>query len=476
MTDTRTSTRRSAVLAAVVAAVGTYKGIESMTSPALPILQRELDASRAEIAWVLTGVLLTGPIVTPIAGRLGDIMDKRRILLGVLAIVGLGTVVAAMSVSVPMLVAGQMLQGFGLCTVPLAVGILRETQPPEQAARGNGIMVAAIFAATALAMLVAGPIADHLHYGWLFWMPFIVLIAVTIAVWRVVPSCPPTARGARLDFGGAALFGLALAAVLMALTKAPEWGWTSATTLGSFALVLALGAVFVGVELIKEDPLVDIRLLVSRQVLAAVALMMVAGYAINTLFVAIPMQMQLPASTGYGLGASATLTSLVLVPGVLAGVVAPVASSIALRIGSTPTSVLCASLVLGSMLLIVLGGGTFIGMLSGMILCGFATGITITHAMNLVALGVPSDRVGSFSGMGFVIKAIGATSGAQIAASVLSTSASSADAIPSQGSFVTAYGVAGALCVAVIAVVMLAHPRVSMRGDVPDHVSAPAHV
>ncbi len=158
-----------------------------MTSPALPILQAELGASRASIAWVLTGVLLTGPIVTPIVARLGEIWDKRRVLLGVLVIVTIGALVSALSASMPMLIAGQMLQGFGLSTVPLAVGIMRETQSVERTKAGNGIMVGAIFGSTALAMLVSGPIADNLHYSWLFWFPFFLLILIIAAVWWLVP-------------------------------------------------------------------------------------------------------------------------------------------------------------------------------------------------------------------------------------------------------------------------------------------------
>ncbi|WP_394815728.1 MFS transporter, partial [Clavibacter michiganensis] len=63
-----------------MSAVGIYKAIESMASPALPIVQEQLGATRAEIAWVITGVLLTGPIVTPLVGRLGDIYNKRTVL------------------------------------------------------------------------------------------------------------------------------------------------------------------------------------------------------------------------------------------------------------------------------------------------------------------------------------------------------------------------------------------------------------
>lgn len=442
--------RAGVILAVVVSAVGTYKGIESMTSPALPILQRELGATRAEIAWVLTGVLLTGPIATPIVGRLGDIWDKRRVLLAVLAVVGLGTLTAALSVSVYMLIVGQLLQGFGLCTVPLAVGIMRQTQDERRLRAGNGMMIAVIFAATALAMLVAGPIADNLHYSWLFWAPSFVLMAVFVAVWRLVPPCPPESEGGRIDFAGALLFGASLALLLLSLTNAPEWGWTSGRFLLLLAAATSLALCFATVERHRADPLVDLRILVSRQVLVAVSLMMMAGFTLNALLVAIPMEMQLPASTGYGLDASATTTTFVLVPGILIGAIAPVASILERRLGMRGASMCAAAVVMASCVLVAMAHGNFWGLLGGVLVCGAGTGVAIAHAMNIVVEAVPADRVGAFSGMNFVVKAVAATTGAQIAASILSTSAAGALEVPSYAAFAGVFLVCGGVCLAVL--------------------------
>lgn len=201
-------TRAGAILAASIGSVAAFKGLESVTPPALPMLQTEFDASQASIAWVLTAVLLTGPIATPIVARLGEIWDKRRVLLTVLVIVASGTLLSALSISMPMLIAGQLLQGIGLSTVPLAIGIIRETQSAARTKAANGLMVGAIFGSTAIAMLAAGPIADNLSYRWLFWTPFLVLVGTIVAVWAIVPNSPtsPT-RGGRVDLIGSTLLG-----------------------------------------------------------------------------------------------------------------------------------------------------------------------------------------------------------------------------------------------------------------------------
>lgn len=438
------------ILAVVIGAVAAYKGLESMTSPALPILQAELGASRASIAWVLTGVLLTGPIVTPIVARLGEIWDKRRVLLGVLVIVTIGALVSALSASMPMLIAGQMLQGFGLSTVPLAVGIMRETQSVERTKAGNGIMVGAIFGSTALAMLVSGPIADNLHYSWLFWFPFFLLILIIAAVWWLVPASPANMSHGRIDLLGSALLGAGLSVLLLAFTYAPDWGWTSIGFLALLGAALGLLFVFGLAELRISDPLVDVRLLAHHSVFTAAGLMVMAGFCINAMLVAVPMQIQQPTGTGYGLGASATLTGFMLVPAMLIGTTAPLATWIEHKLGQRTATIVGPVSIAAAAFSLMASAGNFTMVLTGLLLVGFGCGISITQAMNLVVSGVPPERVAAFSGLNFVVKAVGATSGAQIAASILSTDAAAASDSPSWAAFNAVWLMCAGMCIATL--------------------------
>lgn len=446
--------RAGVILALVVGAVGIYKAIESMTSPALPILQNEFDATRAQIAWVITGILLTGPVFTPLIGRLGDLYDKRKVLLSVLVIVGCGLLASALSVSMPMLIAGQLLQGLGLGTVPLAVGIMKQTQSETRLKTGNGLMIGVIYVCTALAMLASGLIIDRLHYSFLFWLPFALLIGMIIATWFLVPPCLPEEKGGakRIDFLGATLFGGGLALLLVSLTYAPDWGWTSA---GFFSLLVGavlLFAIFIIVELKLRNPLVDVRILLSRNVLAASWLMIIGGFTMNVLFITVPMQIQQPLKTGYGLGAGGTLTGIVLVIGVLAGALAPIVSLIDTRFGLRAAAVCGPAVVVIAFVLLIFSAGNLALVLAGTLAVGFGTGVSIAQAMNIIVASVPNARVGAFSGMNFVVKAIGSTSGAQIAASVLSTDAAAATKSPDWSSFIVIFWIG--LAVAGLAVVL----------------------
>ncbi len=446
-------TRAGAILAASIGSVAAFKGLESVTPPALPMLQTEFDASQASIAWVLTAVLLTGPIATPIVARLGEIWDKRRVLLTVLVIVASGTLLSALSISMPMLIAGQLLQGIGLSTVPLAIGIIRETQSAARTKAANGLMVGAIFGSTAIAMLAAGPIADNLSYRWLFWTPFLVLVGTIVAVWAIVPNSPtsPT-RGGRVDLIGSTLLGAGLAIVLLSLTYAPDWGWYSTP----FLLLLSLGilvlVLFAFVELAVDEPLVDLRIMFDYNVITAASLMFLAGFCINVVLVVVPMQVQQPSETGYGLGASATLTSLILVVATLIGLTAPLASwldkNISARVASAvgPVSVLISMAVM-----ISLGDrGSGLLVLAAVMLCAFGFSIAMTQSMNLVVSGVPAERVAGFNGVTYAIQAVAGTFGAQIAGSVLSTNSADASASPSWTGFSTIWGICALVAAAVL--------------------------
>jgi len=436
-----------ACLAVTVGAVGVYKAIESLVSPALPIIQAELSATRAEITWVMTGVLLTGPLVTPLISRLADIYDKRKLILAVMSIVATGTLVSSLSFSMQMLIIGQLLQGFGLSLVPLAVGILKDTQPAGITKFGNSLMISAIYGSTAIGMLIAGPIADNFHYTYLFWAPFIALLVLISAAWMLLPPClPQKSISPSIDFKGLILFAIALGAFLIGLTYAPEWGWSSIQFLSLCALSLVSLASFVWTELNHKDPLVELRVLQSFSVAAGLILMVAAGYSINSFFVSVPMQIQQPSDSGYGLGATATLTSFILVPGVLIGVASPVVTLVEKYVGLAAASIMGPLIMCASFWLAIGSAGSLPMVVASMLCAGIGSGVTITQAMNLMVMGVPEDRVGTFSGLNFVAKAIGATTGAQVVGGILSTTADEASQAPDWNRFVYVFSIGFAIC------------------------------
>jgi MFS family permease len=106
---------------AVLAVAGlSFALLQTMVAPALPAIQREYGASTTAVTWVFTVYLLTASIATPVLGRLGDMFGKERLLVIVLLVLAAGTLIAALSHSLEMLIAGRAVQGAGGAIFPLA--------------------------------------------------------------------------------------------------------------------------------------------------------------------------------------------------------------------------------------------------------------------------------------------------------------------------------------------------------------------
>ncbi|MCZ4590607.1 MFS transporter [Rhodococcus opacus] len=443
-------------LAVVVASVFAYKGLESILSPALPLIQESLGATEAQIAWVITGVLLTGAVATPLIGRLSDIRDKKTILLAVLAIVAAGTAVSGLSNSILMLTCGQLLQGVGLAVVPLAFGIIRDTQTEARIKSGNGSVIAFIYAGTAFALVGSGLLVSVLPWRWLFSVPFAIITIIFIAAWRLIPSCPPANHG-RVDYTGATFLGSGMAVILIGITKAPEWGWLSIEFGATVLICVALLTTFVALELRSSEPLIDVRLLATRPLAVSCLVYLLCGFATNALFLAVPMLVQQPTDTGFGLGASEFTTSLLLLPLGLAGaVVAPLTGWLDLRVGGRTTMLAGVILAGASFILLLTANGHFLMVMGATILIGASGGITLTQAMNTVALTSPVSRIGAFSGLAFVVKAVGGTLGVQLSGSILTTGTSTA--APTWASFTIVF-VMGISVTALVALSCLLLPR-----------------
>src|SRR5436190_17611081 len=98
--------------------------LQSLMAPALPAIATDLHSSTSDISWVLSAYLLAASVLTPILGRLGDMVGKRRMLLIVLCVLAAGTLLAALSTTLPVLIAARALQGAAGAILPLSISIV----------------------------------------------------------------------------------------------------------------------------------------------------------------------------------------------------------------------------------------------------------------------------------------------------------------------------------------------------------------
>jgi len=108
--------------------------ISSLGAPLIPSISDDLGVSLSAAQWSLTATLLVGVVSSPVMGRLGDGPRRRETLLGGLAVVTAGRVLAALAPSLAVLIAGRAMQGVGLGLVPLGMASARDELPPERVA------------------------------------------------------------------------------------------------------------------------------------------------------------------------------------------------------------------------------------------------------------------------------------------------------------------------------------------------------
>ena len=400
-----------------------YALAQTMVIPALPELQRDLNADPADATWLLTAFLLTSSVATPLFGRLGDMHGKERWLLISLAIFGAGSVVAALGSSLEVLILGRAIQGAGGAIFPLAIGIIRDEFPPEQVAAGIGTISATFGIGGGAGLVLAGILVDQFDISWIFWLSVITTAIAAFAVWRWVPESPVRVS-ARIDWFGGVLMSLALVALLLPISEGNVWGWGSPKTIGLFALSAAIGAVWVWWELRTVDPLVDIALMRSRPVWTTNVAALAIGFAMFGSFILIPELVQTPPEVaGYGFAATVTGSGLFLLPSSFVMLFSgPLGGNLGTRYGSRLPLAL-GSLFAGlSYLWLAVAHDARIDIYLAGALLGLGIGLAFAAMANLVVEAVPVEVTGVASAINAIMRQIGGAIGAQVAAAIVTAS------------------------------------------------------
>src|SRR6478735_798967 len=267
--------------------------LQSLVAPALSTLAVELNASTADISWVITAYLISASVCTPILGRLGDMIGKRKVLIGVLAVLAAATLLAALAPNLGVLIVARALQGAAGGILPLSIGIVRDELPKEKVGVTVGLLSAIFGVGAGIGIVAAGPIVENLSWHWLFWLPLVlVVVALLGAIFGMKES--PVRTPGRLDLVGTGILTVGLVSLLLAISKGQSWGWFEGKTLALFAVGVVALVAFVLVELRVSQPLIDIRLMKNRGVWATDLVALTLGFAMFGTFLLIPTLLELP--------------------------------------------------------------------------------------------------------------------------------------------------------------------------------------
>ncbi|MEU3528221.1 MFS transporter [Streptomyces sp. NPDC038707] len=434
----RTAPSRPGAVVAVLALAGiTVSLMQTLVIPIVPELPGYLHASPSDAAWAVTATLLAAAVATPVAGRLGDMFGKRRLLLASLVLLVAGSAVCALSDRLVPMITGRALQGLAAAVVPLGISIMRDELPPEKLAGSTALMSASLGVGGALGLPAAAFIADHYDWHVLFWTSASLGVVAAVLVLGLVPESS-VRTGGRFDLAGALGMAVGLVSLLLAVSKGADWGWGSGTTLGLFALavVVLLGWGFF--ELRTARPLVDLRTTARRQVLFTNLASIAFGFSMFAMALVLPQLLQLPAQTGYGLGRSMLAAGLVMAPqGLVMMVMAPVSALITKSRGPKTTLMTGALIVAaGYVLNIVLMSEIWHLVL---VSCVIGAGVGFAYgAMPALIMGaVPPSETAAANSLNTLMRSIGTSVASAVAGVILAqmTTSLGGHALPSENGF-----------------------------------------
>ena len=314
----------------------------TIVSTALPTIVGELGALTL-LPWVLTANVLASTVTVPLYGKLSDLYGRRRLMQVAILLFALGSCAAGLSQGIGQLIACRAIQGAGSAgLISLSYMTVGDIIAPRQRGRYQAYISAVFAVASVCGPLLGGLAVDHVSWRLAFY-PSVVLAVITLVVIRRNLTDPPVTRGIRVDWLGAALLALGLAAVLLVATwGGHEHAWGSPVIVSTMAVgALALMS-FVRQERRAPSPILPLFLFRNREFSAANAVSFIAGFGLFLPLAYFPVFLQI------SLGMSATNSGLLLVPMLSASLVASLVSGrIVARWGRYRSVVTAGSILLG---------------------------------------------------------------------------------------------------------------------------------
>lgn len=399
--------------------------IEGMLTPSLPQIQQDFNITDvSQVSLVLSAYLVTGVALSPVAGKLGDVYGKKKVLVVVLVIYTAAVTVTGFSPSFEFMVASRAVQGVGLTVFPLALSLVREEFPREMVPKAQGILSGMFGAGFAVSLPLGAFVSNTWGWRYTYHSAIPVVVILTILAIFYLRESPYRRPDAYVDYRGAGLLAASLAFFVIGLSQAPVWGWWSFGTLALFAFGAALLVPTAAVELVEhrrgKEIILNPKLLRQRNVMVSNLVIVIAGFGMFLAFQAITYRLSEPVAAGgfaqdtFHIGLSFiafAVPMLIFAP--LAGVLVP-------RIGTKPLTIL-GGIVGGIGFYAATQTPTLDDLLVAMFVIGAGIALLNSAVINLLVLTVEPREMGLATAMNATFRNMGSSVGAPLAGSIMTS-------------------------------------------------------
>lgn len=313
---------RKQILTLVILVFGTFVTVlnQTVVTPALPPIMKEMSIDASTAQWLTTGFTLVNAIMIPVTAFLIDRFSTRSLFIVSMAIFSAGSALAGFAPNFPVLLAGRLMQAAGAgILMPMVMTVLMWMFPIERRGTAMGIFGVVIAFAPAIGPTVAGLVIDHFSWRDLFYAIAVLSVIVIISSIIALESKPPAKQDAVLDKLSVVLSTIGFGALLYGFSAIGSYGFSVdagvAALIGAITLVL-----FFRRQLTMDSPMLEVRVLKNRTFLVGTIIGMLVQGSLLAAGVLIPIYLQTL------LGYSATVSGLVILPGaVLMGAMGPIA-------------------------------------------------------------------------------------------------------------------------------------------------------
>jgi MFS family permease len=441
---------------------------ETMLIPAIPTLIKDFHISYGLSSWLLTAYLISGAVMTPIAGKLSDIYGRKKMLLIIMAIYAGGVITGGFALNIYTLIITRVIQGFGMAMFPIAFSMVRDQFPREKVSIAQGVITSMFATGAVIGLSIGGIIVQH--FGWR--MTFFTLIPISISLLLIIrkfihinddysydidnnnnlnkddkltktnkdQSINKEKRklATRIDIKGSILLAITITSFLLTLTLLQSPSSNSNSNINNgfanfysilentlpFLIVGIISLIlFIYVEKRTESPLMDFNIFLKPPILIPSTIIMIVGLSMFMVFQTIPILVQTPIPVGFG--ENAIDTGRVQLPfAIVLLLFGPTSGIIISKLGSLKPIIFgSAFTTLGFVIILLFHSSEFL-ISTGLGILSAGLSLAAVGAMNVVLLSSPRESSGVTIGMSSMLRIVGSSIGPALAAMYMQTNQS----------------------------------------------------
>ena len=388
----------------------------SIVNVALPTMAKELNTSMAGIEWVVTSYLIVICATILLFGKLGDVLGKTRIFKFGIGVFTIGSLLCGFSNTLFMLILSRLVQAIGAgAAMATNQGIITETFPPNERGRALGMTGTAVALGTMVGPTLGGLIVSIAPWEYIFLINIPIGILVYIGVIKILPF-KKKASDFKIDVKGSILFMISITLLFTSINFGQSLGFTNMFIVMSFIISLILFAIFIRVEKISDNPMLDIKIFKNRLFSLSIFCGFTSFISIGAVNIILPFYYQEVLS----LSPSAAGLMMTVSPIILA-VVAPLSGYLSDKMGSEKISALGLSILsIGIISLVLFNVNTpliVVGILVGLLSLG--SGIFQSPNNSLIMSTVEKNELGIAGSINGLVRNLGTTNGIALSTSIL---------------------------------------------------------